>query len=307
MQTWLSADRQQDRAVYKVSTANSQLRMKMPPQTLAASLVVAINGRTVSRRRLDADQLLTIDLTPTPPSPFVVEIWHEYERRPEVGELTFLAPQVLGSAGARRGFWQLVLPADEHVVMDQGRLSPDVRWRWQGLRFGRSSRLSQAELEQWIGASSQPELPEAVNTYLFSSFGSLDQLQVHTATRRMLLLASSGLVLVVGLLLLYFPAFRHPAVLLVAGVAIAASVFWSPSLALIFAQAAVSGLFCAMFALLLRRLYGRRASQVVFSRTPAQSSLEARSTEPHVRYEPGSQTTTAASPLVATLPLESKS
>jgi hypothetical protein len=256
---------------------------------------------------MDADRLLTIELAPAPPSPFVVEIWHEYEGRPKVGALDFEAPQVLGSAEARRAFWQLVLPIDEHVIVDEGPLSPDVRWRLSGLRFGRTSRMSQPELEQWIGASVQPELPDAVNTYLFSSFGSLDELHVRTATRKTLLLASSGMVLIVGLLLLYFPGFRHPAVLLVAGIAIVASVFWSPSLALMFAQAAVSGFLCVLLAVTLRRLYGRPEPVVVVSRGPSPSSIEAKSTEPHIKYEPGSQTTTAASPLLAAMPLESKS
>ena len=49
------------------------------------------------------DRLLTIDLTPPPTSPFVVEIWHEYEGRPEVGALQLMAPQVQGSVEARRG------------------------------------------------------------------------------------------------------------------------------------------------------------------------------------------------------------
>jgi hypothetical protein len=301
VQTWLTSDSRQDRAVFRVANATDRLRLQMPPNVSESDLIaVAIDGRRIGRRRLDSEGVLIVELPPAQQATtHVVEVWYSFGNgRPSIGAMELIAPQILGAGEARRAYWQLVTGSNEHLLSGPTQLSPDMRWQWEGTHFGRAGRLSQSELEQWIGASVQTELPTSVNTFLYSSFGSLPKIEVRTAARRTILLGCSGFVLVAGLALLYLPLARHPATLLLGGVAIAALAIWNPDAAVLAAEAALAGLACALFAKVLASLYGRRSGAGMTLRIPSPSAIEAKSTEPHLRYEASSQGTTATLPLV---------
>jgi hypothetical protein len=301
IQTWMSTDKRQDRAVFRITTANQRLQIKLPPGAREQDLSVAIDGRRVSEATLDGDDVLTLSLPlalgPEPVSE-VIELWYDFSAgRPPLGEMQLMAPQVINGSEARRAYWQLILPDKEHLLVAPPRLTADMNWRWRGAYFGRVSALSQDELERWIGASHQSELPEATNAYLFSSFGSLQQLTLRTQARRTVLLVCSGMALVAGLALLYFPVLRHPAILLFAGVFLVAFALASPELAAIIAQAAVVGLACLVLARLLKTILGPREIAGVVVRTPAPSGIDSRVRDSQPRPEYGSHATTAAGPM----------
>lgn len=301
VQSWIAGDRRQDRAVFRVASAADRLRLQMPPQVRDADLVVAINGRRVGRRLLDPEGILTLELPNSQQATSsVIELWYEVplEMTP-AGVLQLEPPAINGAGEARRAYWQIVMPGSQHLLSGPTNLAADMQWQWVGTHFGRVGRLSQAELERFSGASLQTDLPQSANAFLFSSFGSLPKIEIRVASRRTVLLMCSGLVLVAGLALLYLPALRHPLMIMLLGVGVAALTLWNPDGAILVAQAAVAGLGCALLAQLLKSLYGRRSVQGVSLRSPSPSAIEGRSTEPHVRYEPGSQATTATAPLVA--------
>ncbi len=308
LQTWLTAAQRQDRAVLRLTTASPTLRVQLPPQVRDADLEVALDGRRTTSYVIDAEGVLTIELPRgRQTQSLTLELWYDFNNgRPAVGSLTLHAPHVLGSGAARRAYWQLVLPENEHLLFAPSELTPDMVWRWQGTHWGRVGSLSQRELEAWAGASTQAELPAATNAYLFSTFGPLPTLEVRTELRRNVLLASSGLVLVLGLALLYLPMVRHPAFLLVTGLGLVMLGANSPGVAMLAAQAAVVGLLCVLLARLLVSVLGPRSTPHRVLRTPASSGIDHRSTAAHVRStDGGSHGTTATVPLVLTgSPLE---
>lgn len=307
MQSWLAPQMRQDRAVFRVTTAAERLRIQVPDSIQKSSLVAAINGRSATRRRLDAEGVLTLELPAvTQPTTYVVELWYEFTRgRPPIGVMQMNAPQLLGAGEARRSYWQVILPENEHLLAGPKNLAADMRWRWEGTHFGRSGRMSQNDLERWSGASLQPNPPSGTNTFLFSGFGSLEQIEVRTIARRSVLLACSGLALVAGLALLYLPLARHPLVLVLVGIGIGTLSLWSPDTAVMIAQAAIAGVGCALLARLLQSLYGSPPLPRSQRRQASPSTIEGKSTEAHMRYDPGSQTTTASVPVPAPAPVES--
>ncbi|HTN76940.1 MAG TPA: hypothetical protein VL096_16895 [Pirellulaceae bacterium] len=299
LQSWLTSSDRQDRAVFRFVTTLPQLEIKLPPQVQDANLEVALDGRRMTRYVVDAEGLLTIELPRTADvTSRVVELWYTFNnRRPRMGSMELVAPHVQGAGDARRAYWQLILPDNEHLLLDPADLTPDMTWRWRGTHWSRVGTLSQSDLEAWSGARPQSELPTATNSYLYSTFGSLQTLQVRTELRRNMLLGWSGLALVIGLAMLYLPAGRHPALLLVAGVSLVALAGWNPDLAILFAQATVVGLGCVLLARLMRSLFAPRRATSVVLRAPANSGVEHRSTEQHIKPEHGSHATTAAIPI----------
>lgn len=298
IQTWMSALQRQDRAVFRVTTANQLLQIKLPPDVREQDLAVAIDGRRVNDVALDSENVVTVPLSSgLETQTYVVELWYEFGAgRPSVGDIQLIAPQVLIAGDARRAYWQLILPEHEHLLIEPSGLTADMNWRWRGSHFGRVSALSQEELESWIGASRQPKLPQATNAYLFSTFGSLDRLHVRTEARRTVLLGCSGVALVAGLALLYFPFVRHPAILLIGGVLLIALALSSPDLAVVLTQAAVIGLGCLVLAKLLKSVLGPRDHTGTIVRTSSPSAFDSRVRESQARSEHGSHATTATSP-----------
>ena len=170
-------------------------------------------------------------------------------------------------------YWQLVLPTDEHLVANPAGFTGEFRWGWQGYFWGRQPLLDQAQLESWVGAAPRDPLPERANLYLFSTLGNVEQAEVHTAGRAWIVLWASGAALVAGLLLIYVPASRHPATLLVVGIALLAAGLIAPEPTLLLAQAASLGLVLTLLAGLLERVMtGRRRRTDVRKNRPVRWS-----------------------------------
>jgi hypothetical protein len=86
----------------------------------------------------------------------------------------------------------------------------------------------------------------------------VERISVFTASRSLILLAASGATLLVGLLLIYYPALRRPSLLFVGGLALLAIGLLVPAPALLAAQAASLGLLLAACARVLEWMVLRR-------------------------------------------------
>jgi hypothetical protein len=203
----------------------------------------------------------------------------------------------------RREYWQLVLPANEHLIGDPSGFSGESTWGWQGYFWGRQPVLDQTQLESWVGVAPRTPLPERANQYLFSTFGTVSQAELRTAGRTWIVLWASGIALLAGLLLIHIPAVRHPAVLLALGVGLLAAGLVAPEPTLLFAQAAILGLVLTLTAGLLERgLGGRRRLPV--RREPSSAVLEVASTHTayHVPRTSGQASTETAPAIVVEPP-----
>jgi hypothetical protein len=158
------------------------------------------------------------------------------------------APTLAGAGSARRMYWQVCLPQSEHLLQEPADFAAELDWRWRGFFWDRQAVLDQSQLEDWIGASRQDPIPEAVNQYLFSSFSQAGALRCVTAGRRFLLFVASCGVLGLGLLLMHVRSARRPSLLLAGGVLLAASVLLSPETALLLGEAAAMGMLLAVVA-----------------------------------------------------------
>jgi hypothetical protein len=155
----------------------------------------------------------------------------------------------------------------------------EMQWQRRGLFLERFSSLDQGELERWIGGSRQEPLPASVPCYLFSGIGEIAAIEVAFAPRWAIVLVLSGVALACGLLLMYVPCLRHPAMLFALGVAALAVMAAAPDLAAQIAQASLLGLLLVLLALALKGIVGwRQARQTVVrgTRLPSPDSKTVR-------------------------------
>ena len=106
--------------------------------------------------------------------------------------------------------------------------------------------------------------------------------ELRTANRWLIVLVASSSVLLGGLVLIYVPASRHPAALLVLAVGLLGASISYPAPALLVAQAASLGLALALFGALLHRALGRTRGTVA-GRDSSSSILDRHSTQAQYR------------------------
>jgi hypothetical protein len=160
--------------------------------------------------------------------------------------------------------------------------------------------LDQRQLEAWIKATPQETLPRGANEYLYGAIGRWPTIGVTVVQRRTLVLAVSGLVLVVGLLLLHFPALRRRELALVAGLALAAAGIVAPEPALLLAEAAVVGSLILLGAAFWMKAHSQPERVALPASATQRRTPDSPSTQPPTPRERGDRssrvTTTAAGP-----------
>jgi hypothetical protein len=260
IQSWLTSTARQDRATYQLTTQRKELEVVLPAGAPAAQAVALVDGQRVECQATAEDRLMVPLAAQRDRHRFVIELQYYFtEARPPRGAIRLDFPRLGPNLWVRRMYWQLVLPANEHVTGNPPGFTGEFTWDWEGYFWGRQPLLDQAQLESWVGATPRPALPDRDSLYLFSTLGDVPAAEIQTASRTWIVLWASGAALVIGLILIYLPATRHPAVLLVAGLGLLAAGWIAPEPSFLLAQAASLGLGLTLLTgLLARGMSGRR-------------------------------------------------
>lgn len=262
IQSWLGTRNRQDRAVYRFVTAENLFRVQLPQGCTV--LQVLLNGQPLVPRegRSPEELLLPLPSTQRRDQAHVLDVRYRFaDRGARPGPLTIALPRLDQQVAVRRLYWQVALPHDEFLVLEPQGLSPEYVWRWQGPFLTRRPLWEQHALEAWCGADREPALPVSAHRYLFSTMGAPPTVRVITISRSLGVLAAAGVVLLCGLVLLYVPGVRHPALLLLAAVAVGIAGALMPEAALLGIQAGAPGVALAVLAVLLHARLGRRRGE----------------------------------------------
>lgn len=254
IQTWLTDNGRQDRAVYRLSTSERRLRIGLPSGVKAAAVQVKLDGKP---DLLEADPkggaILTLPNSVGPQS-YLLELTFHLSSRESVGSLTIEPVRLLPAVWTRRYYWQLILPGHEHVLLSPRQMTNESEWTWSGSYWQRSPTMSTDELSAWIGNLNAVATPPAsANCYLFSGVGTVPDLQLRTVRRASLIFSASFSVLATGLALMYVPWLRQPGLIFAGAVAAVAAGFLIPDIAVLLAQAALLGAVLIFLAILLAR------------------------------------------------------
>jgi hypothetical protein len=291
VQTYLTQTTRWERAVFRFTTDQEQLELILPEGADFRQVEVVMGPENVDDRQRLSVQPMTSEsrlLIPVPDDSShrrqCLEVRYGFlDPRPPPGRLSLELPQLAAEVWVQRTYWELLLPRNEHVIVAPDGFTGEFRWGWTGSFWGRKPLLEQAELEAWSAAGHAAEMPEATSRYLFSSLAPVARCELRTANRWLIVLVASSAVLGVGLLLIYVPACRHPALLFVAAVVLLGAVALYPGPALLAAQAASLGLALALLGGLLNRLFGPGRGRG--GRPDTSSSVFERSST-HAQYPP---------------------
>jgi len=278
IQTWLtSVGLRQDRAVFRITSTEKEVNLSLPEGVVVNQMLVLLDGKSVSPQA-EGDHW-TLPLSgESGQHQHVVELRYYFSGTIGAGGLRdFQFPQLGRDPWVRRMYWQLVVPPAMHVLAASDTLTRESAWGFNGLFWSQHPLLEQPALEAWVGATRLAAVPEGSQRYLFSSMGSITGGEVLLMSRSTIVLLASGTVLAVGLLLLYVPVLRHPALLLVAGVALLAGGVLYPEPAVLLAQGCSLGLLLTVFAAVLKRSLGRPADEPPME--PSRSFSEKGSTQ----------------------------
>ncbi len=308
VQTYLSSKARWERAVFRLTSDEEQLELVLPEGVDFRQVEVVLGPENAEERQRVPVQPGAPEsrlLIPLPDDSRhrrqCLEVQYGFlDPRPGPGRVSLELPHLGGEVWVKRTYWELLVPRNEHVIVDPRGFTAEYRWGWTGSFWGRKPLLEQEQLEAWSGARRAVAPPEATGRYLFSSLAPVTRSELRTANRWLIVLAASSVVLAAGLLLIYVPACRHPAALLVAAVVLLGAVALYPGPALLASQAASLGLALALLGGLLNRLLGpgrgglarREASSSVVDRSSTQARYP-----PPVGEEASTDTVPAPVPL----------
>lgn len=286
MQSQLSDDRRQDHVVFRLHCSVPNRRLFLPPDVVQGTVRLWIDGNEIKDLVMESsERSVTLTDLSADASTHVEIAYALHGGAKAFGPASLTPPRFEGPNWIRQMYWQIVLPADKHVIRADDRFTSEHAWTWTGLGFTRVANLSTQQLQQWSGSQSA-SLPMNTQHYLFSYFGGTHSLTLWTASRSSIVLVASGIALAAGLLLIYVPAARRPGSLL-AGVVVLVAAGWRyPEEAFLIGQSAVLGVVLTVVAARLKRIATRPA---VAPQIPAAGSsivVNSYSTEPFAQALP---------------------
>jgi hypothetical protein len=268
LQTWQAGDKVQERAAFRFRTTGSAVVVELPPGVASQEVEVLLDGQLADVSARDEGRVV-IELSHArrPASPAgagdarTLEL--RYRRTASISWLarqTLTPPQLAGMSTLGEVYWQLILPAGNHVLRTPEPLAPIDRWQWFDVFWGRQPMLGQAELEDWVGATHSAFVASPKQTaYLYSGLAPVASIELLTAGRWLIVLAASGAVLAVGCAWIYLPVVRRAWIGLLLAASIAALAVTYPVPAALLGQASVAGWILAVVALCLRGWLARPA------------------------------------------------
>ena len=272
LQTWLAGTTRVDRIAWKITSDQSSLLIELPRQCHQDRVSVLVNNvpyfgvattgnETVKQRLFDRLERLVIQVPEEfRLKPFTLEVAYtmdvpDYDVR-YLREIDF--PRFVGSSvWVRRSYWQVILPTKKHLVGEIAGWTPEYcnGIAWGGLFWKRVESMNQDELCGWVGVAKREKIPVDTNIYLFSSFNQPNLSFIYVADRGWLIFVGSGITLLIGLCLIYFPVLRHRGIILFLAIVFLGVCCWRPAVTLLFLQTTILGSVLTLVALFLAKQF----------------------------------------------------
>jgi hypothetical protein len=299
----LAGGLRQDRALYRFHSGERQLRLALPDGADATSVEVTLDGKSIETVKESAGEIL-VPLGTGDGSQHLLDLSYSFPRHSPAGPLQADPPQIRPAPRMRRLYWELVMPATDHLLLAPADFTAEYSWMRSGLLWYRVPSLDQPELEKLVGLTAASTSGAPGNRYLFSTVGQVQPLKLWWAPRSALVFGASALLLAVGLALIYFPRLRHPAAVFALGILVFAGTLVNPDAAIVVAQAGAVGVaLLALAALLARRtLAPPTPVQQSSTRGSSRAVLDRSVTEAYFRSARAMQPSTATAPAVQASP-----
>lgn len=280
LQSWVTGNLQQDRAVFRFRSPHDQVYVELPSEVAAKPLEVLLDGQTVEFQRHAEGRISTALRGESPQERHVLEVRYQHPARLLSGAVVHTTlPRLVCRPMSAPVFWQLILPRGWQLVRSPEAMASEFWLGWKQMRWGRQATRSQADLQQWSGASIVPTPPPTTNQYLYSAFDVPPVVEVTVAHQVWLIGASTLAAFGIGLLCVYTPVASKVSFWLGLALVLLALLLAYPELALLVGQAVFWGGVMTLAVIMLRRSFVRHSDSQVVLTTSASSALSASATE----------------------------
>lgn len=271
LQSWCATNARQQRVVYRMRSNAPQVTVELPLGMASREVEVAMDGApAINFERGEAQ--IVVPLTATEElAAHTLEL--RYLESTQLGpwdQLRIEFPQIGGETTLSELYWQVIVPKNYWIVQRPSTLAQAHAWAWSVGGLRPEPAKSPRHLEGIDGVQDLREPASGEVEYLYSGFGPRPVLTATVARGEIIHLIVAGLVLAVGLGLLYVPALRRLPVMFGAAVALLFLGAAYPDWLLICAPAVAIGAVLALLACLLFALIPRRA--IVETTTPTSTA-----------------------------------
>ena len=266
LQTWLSGMIRHDRATYLLKTAKDSVALQLPPDAMREYRIRVWVNRQLVTTNVSPTGLLMLPILPEQQNRSV-EVSVEYRHPFEISsmEVSMVLPTFSKDTLIQYEFWQIFPPLNTHVIACSGGWALEYDWRWNGLFFGRVPSIRKEDIGFEAGDET---VSSGASQYLFSHLHPSGYATLYIVSRSLIVLCSSGIALLIGLVLIYVRQARYAGSLFGLGVVLIAVLLYQLPLVLLMLQAAVFGVFLALGAGYVYRIF-HREKQWVPSAFPA--------------------------------------
>ncbi|MCS7237009.1 MAG: hypothetical protein NZ899_01910 [Thermoguttaceae bacterium] len=261
IQSFVGTRSRQDRAVFRLVTAEPDIEIDLPPgadpeETWAAVAVNSPENVQKIRTEVTPAGSLQVFLPEHQPGQrlFLEIVYRLPGQLRQFQPVEISLPQIRGEAWVQQVYWQLVLPPQWHIVAEPAGWFGEYRLAFRGGFLRRDPAVDEGELATWAGAIRSQKIPDTAEIYLFSRQDGIGSAKVVFARRPIIVTAASGCVLLLGLALVYRPGLRRPWILLSLGAVIAAGTIVQPDYAVLAGQAGLLGVVLVGLAAFLQRI-----------------------------------------------------
>lgn len=150
---------------------------------------------------------------------------------------TRVEPAIGVPVGVGQMYWNLVLPADQHVLWASPTLGRAMRWSFDRWRLRRVPTDTEASVAAWAGGNSRDQVTIG-NRYLFLGSDAAS-IQIVALGRATIWATVGGLILLVATLLVSVQRLRSPLMVVVGAVAICGLTLLAPDAAVLVGQLAL--------------------------------------------------------------------
>ena len=287
LQTWLTGNIRQDWATYLLRSTNDFVTLQLPPDSTREHRVsVQVNRQPILQPNISPTGMLTIPIAPEQYNrPIEVFVDYRYLFEMSDGEVSLILPDFANETLVQHMFWQVILHPNQHIIGSPAGWTLEYDWSWNGLFWWRVPSIRKNDLGFEADSQTVEAEMSRASQYVFSHLQPPPHVTLYVINRSWIILVSSSIALFIGLVLIYVPQSRYAGSLFGLGVVLLAVLFYQPPLVLLMLQAATFGIFLALGAGYVYRIFHRQKQWI----PPAFPMFDEKS-QPYLTPVPISQT-----------------
>jgi hypothetical protein len=259
LQTWLTGAVRNDRATYTVRSTDDSVAIQLPPNAVGEHPITVLVDQQPIHPNISPTGLLTIPIAPEQHNR-PVEIFVDYRftfNMPQI-RVPIVLPSFLPGTLVQYQYWQVILQPSTHIISYPVGWTLEYDWTWNGLFWWRVPSIQRSDIGFAAETSAVERTIAESSQYVFSHLQPPAYVTLYIVDRSWIILFSSSLALMIGLVLIYVPQARYAGSLFGLAIALLAILSYQPPLALLMLQAATFGVFLALGAGYIYRIFHRR-------------------------------------------------